>query len=282
MTKKSKVAILFSGGTDSTLTAAMLTEQYDEIHLITYNRFGFHEADNTKTQSQMLKDKYGEERFIHVFINVDKLFKHVSYENYLKNIVNFGFFNLSTCGLCKLSMHVKTIDYAIENDVQVVADGANQAMSMFPSQMEPVIEEMRLLYKHFGIEYITPVFNMDGPQDKNFIDKHSLKYIPAAAETDQTLSEEDFTSKKTPGHKLYDLGLAPSANVKGSKYDKSRQPRCFQFITFNIFAKKYFLASKSYEEYRDETVTFYKSKISTMKELLESREKNKKILDGNE
>lgn len=281
MKTKSKVAILFSGGTDSTLTAAMLTEQFDEIHLITYNRFGFHEADNTKTQSEMLKEKYGQDRFVHVFINVDKLFKHVSYENYLKNLKDFGFFNLSTCGLCKLSMHVKTIDYALDNAIAVVADGANQAMSMFPAQMEPVINEMKLLYNHFGIQYITPVFNMDGPLDKSFIDKHSLKFIPSAAETEQTLNEEDFTNKKTPGHKLFDLGLAPSVNVKGSSYDKKRQPRCFQFITFNIFAKKYFLASKSYEEYRDETVSFYKSKISTMKNLLENREKNKKILNDN-
>lgn len=282
---KNKAIVLFSGGTDSTLTSALLTKDFDEIHLITYNRFGFHAAENTETQANMLKEKYGQDKFVHRLINVDDLFKHVSYENYLYNIKKFGFFNLSTCGLCKLSMHIKTIDYALENGIKTVADGANKAMSMFPSQMEPVIQEMKKLYQGFGIDYINPVFEMEGPSDGNFIDKHSIRTYDI--NTDQTISEAEFNGKledQSPGYKLHQLGLAPKSNVKGTEYDRKRQPRCFQFITFNIFAKKYFLATKSYEEYRDQTVEFYKDKISRLKHLLENREeaKNKKILGSNE
>lgn len=271
------VAILFSGGTDSTLTAALLQESFEIIHLITYDRFGFHSTDNTGLQTQLLKDKYGDERFIHTILNVDKLFKHISYENYFENIKKHGLFNLSTCGLCKLSMHVRTIKYCIDNEVFFVADGANQAMSMEPAQMKPVIDEMKNMYAHFGITYFNPVFNMEGPEDKDFIDKANNKLL--ARESDYSVAS--FENQNTPGFKLYKMGLAPSPNVKGSDYDKKRQPRCFQFIVFNIFALKYFMVNKTYEEYSSLTVDFYSDKIKAMIKLVENREKKlfKKILE---
>lgn len=271
------VAILFSGGTDSTLTAAMLQENFEKVHLVTYDRFGFHATDNTAVQTQALKEKYGEDRFIHTFLNVDKLFQHVSYENYFENIKKHGLFNLSTCGLCKLSMHVRTIKYCIDNDVYFVADGANQAMTMEPAQMKPVIDEMKRMYAHFGITYFNPVFEMDGPEDKDFINKSNAKLL--ARESDYSVAS--FENEKTPGFRLYKMGLAPSPNVKGSDYDKKRQPRCFQFIIFNIFALKYFMANKTYEEYTDLTTKFYSDKIKSMIKLIENRndKKVKEMLD---
>ncbi len=271
------VAILFSGGTDSTLTAAMLQENFEKVHLVTYDRFGFHATDNTAVQTQALKETYGEDRFIHTFLNVDKLFQHVSYENYFENIKKHGLFNLSTCGLCKLSMHVRTIKYCIDNDVYFVADGANQAMTMEPAQMKPVIDEMKRMYAHFGITYFNPVFEMDGPEDKDFINKSNAKLL--ARESDYSVAS--FENEKTPGFRLYKMGLAPSPNVKGSDYDKKRQPRCFQFIIFNIFALKYFMANKTYEEYTDLTTKFYSDKIKSMIKLIENRndKKVKEMLD---
>jgi len=43
---------------------------------------------------------------------------------------------------------------------------------------------------------------------------------------------------ETSGMHLARLGLAPSDNVKGTEYDRERQPRCFQFILFNVFVRK--------------------------------------------
>lgn len=271
------VAILFSGGTDSTLTAALLVENFKKVYLITYNRFGFHETDNTAVQAKMLQEKFGVERFEHVYINVDKLFEYVSYENYFENIKKHGLFNLSTCGLCKLSMHVRTIKFCIDNNIQFVADGANQAMSMEPAQMKPVIDQMKNMYLHFGITYFNPVFEMDGPLDEGFIEKSNLQLLNIKND----FSIPTFKNENTPGHKLFTMGLAPASNVKGTDYDKKRQPRCFQFILFNIFAIKFFMANKSYEEYSELTSKFYSEKISNMIKLLENRnqDKIKKILE---
>ncbi len=277
MIKSKSVAILFSGGTDSTLTAALLTKEFNIIHLITYNRFGFHETDNTEAQAKALQKKYPNHKFIHVFINVDKLFEHISYENYFSNLKEFGLFNLSTCGLCKLSMHVRTIIYCLDNNILEVADGANQAMTMEPAQMKPVIDKLRGMYKHFNLNYFNPVFEMEGPSDPGFIEKSNLQLIQAKHDYSVPLFEE----KNTPGQKLYELGLAPAPNVKGSDYDKKRQPRCFQFILFNIFALKYFMEKYDYETYTRLTTEFYTEKINRMIKLLENKsdQKIKKIIE---
>lgn len=276
--------ILFSGGTDSTLTAAKLVGEFDRIHLITYNRFGFHSTDNVELQVNLLRSKYGAEKFISKIINVDKLFKHISYENYFKNIKEFGLFNLSTCGLCKLSMHVRTVVYCVDNNISYVADGANQAMSMFPTQMKEVIDDLKSMYELYGITYFNPVFDMMGPNEIGFEEKMNLQIsndytVPEIEKVNQCSHHKKEEKDITPGQALFDLGLAPSQNVKGSKYDRKRQPRCFQFIIFNIFAIKYFLHDRTYEEYKEVTVRFYKKKISRVHNLISSRDKFKKLFD---
>ncbi len=65
---------------------------------------------------------------------------------------------LSTCGFCKLAMHVRTLLYCLDNGIKTVADGSNRNMSFFPAQMPEVVLLVRELYKSFGIEYVTPVF----------------------------------------------------------------------------------------------------------------------------
>ena len=43
-----KVALLYSGGTDSTLAACHAAEQLDQVHLLTYSRLGMFNVDNSE------------------------------------------------------------------------------------------------------------------------------------------------------------------------------------------------------------------------------------------
>ena len=69
-----EVALLYSGGTDSTYTATLMTKIYDRIHLLSYDRFGFSNAEYSRVNIHKLKEKFGEERFVHNIINIDKEF----------------------------------------------------------------------------------------------------------------------------------------------------------------------------------------------------------------
>jgi hypothetical protein len=272
-----EVIVLYSGGTDSTLAASLIVEQFDRVHLITYRRFGLFSVTNPLINVKKLQDKFGKDKFIHTIIPVDKLFKKVSYENFLFNLIKYRFFLLSTCGLCKLAMHIRTLIYCLYNNIAYVCDGANQGMYLFPDQMSDVIEEIKKMYAHFKINYFNPVFEFEGPQDIDFADRLHFERIPSLKEKHNSSSYEK--KKKTTGYKLYELGLMPSENVKGTKLDRKMQPRCFQFILFNIWLHWYYLSSHNYKEYEETTLKFFKAKIATFRELiseyLEKKEKSK-------
>lgn len=266
MTKEA--VVLFSGGTDSTLTAALMAEEFDKIHLITYDRFGIFQVENSKKNAQKLVDKFGKDKFVHKVINFDKVFQKVSYQNYLKNLIKFGFMNLSTCGLCKLSMHVMTIIYCLEFQIQRVSDGANKGMDVFPAQMDSVLDELRGMYEKFGIEYTNPVYEIDPPEEKSLIKDENMAFIHNNIYGAKS-EEQKRTGGKTTGELLYDMGLSPEANVKGSRYDQKRQPRCFQFMLFSFYYNKWYLPIKGNSEYKKETTTFFKSKIQEISEVIE-------------
>lgn len=270
MSKNKSCVVLFSGGTDSTLTAALCEKLYDKVYLVTYSRFGIASVENSKVNAQMLIDKFGADRFEHHLINIDNLFKHVSYEKYFKNLFKHKFMNLSTCGLCKLSMHIRTIKFCEDNKIEHVADGANQGMTMFPAQMKSVISEIQKMYEEFGIIYSNPVFEYHAPDEGGFVEMENMNLVHAPLEKKRDPSKEE--KEKTAGQVLYEMGLAPMPNVKGSKYDRDRQPRCFQFILFKIFAQKYYLEDHDYEDYVRDTNSFFKDKIEMAKEVLKDKD----------
>lgn len=258
--KLNETATLFSGGTDSTLTAALMAEKFDKIHLITYDRFAFSSVTNPLINVKKLQNKYGQNKFEFHVIKVEKLTRFVFYERYLSNIRKHGFFLLTICGLCKLAMHVRTAIFCLENGIPNVCDGANQGMHLFPDQMATIIKEYGDMYARFGITYSNPVFKYDGPQDLEFTDRLRLeRFFPQ----DNKSSCSTVTQSQTTGRKLYELGLMPSENVKGTALDRKMQPRCFQFILFNIFVKWLYLADHTYDEYQQATLVFYKDKIAT-------------------
>ncbi len=286
------VAVLYSGGSDSTLSTVLIQDKYKKIHLVSYERFGVFSIRNTEVYVKTLKEKYGEDKFVHSVINIDKLFKYLSYHSFFKNLGKHRFFLLSTCGFCKLAMHVRTIVYCLEHNISAVCDGANKGMDIYPAQMKPVLDLVQDLYESFGITYLTPVFDYDPPNEKGFILEENARLLEfkerastegdapankAGGEADNTGTGDREQPGNTTEAKLYQLGITPQPRVKGSKFDKERQGRCFQLILFRIFALKYFLAAHSMEEYTRRTVNLFDDKSRLAHDIIqEYRETGKR------
>ncbi len=269
---KEEVLVLFSGGTDSTLTAALMAEKFSKVHLVTYERFGFFSIKNSEFNVKKLRQKFGEDRFTHQIIRIDNLSKYIFYERYLRNFIKYRFFLLSTCGLCKLAMHIRSILFCLDNKISNVCDGANKGMYMFPAQMKSVVGEIISMYKEFGINYDTPVFELENPEGLEFTDRLNLeKVLPALKDTEK----DSGKIRQTAGHKLFELGLMPLENVKGTKIDKKMQARCFQLILFNIFVFWYYMHGRTYEQYEQATLRFFKDKIRFFSGLIREYRKKK-------
>lgn len=65
MSSNNELALLFSGGTDSTYTAALMGQRYERVHLITYDRLGFLNTKNSQKNALLLKNRFGQGEFIH-------------------------------------------------------------------------------------------------------------------------------------------------------------------------------------------------------------------------
>ena len=267
-----ETAVMFSGGTDSTLTAALVAQKYQKVHLVSYDRFDLFAVKNTQLNAQKLQHKYGHDRFEHHIIKINKITRYVFYERYLRNLKRHGFFLLSICGLCKLAMHIRTVIFCVENHISDICDGANQGMHLFPAQMAIVIDEVQKMYARFGITYSNPVFNFEGPQETGFADRLNLEL---SVQDKSAPAPEETPTMNTTGRKLHELGLMPSDNVKGTALDRKMQPRCFQFILFNIFLKWYYLYDHSLEEYQAATLNLYKDKMEHLSADIEAYLKNK-------
>ena len=241
MTDNRELVLLFSGGIDSTYTAILMTKGYKKIRLITYDRYGFINTENSRSAVRLLKDKFSESKFSHEIINIDWFFKMVSYQNYIQGLLKYKFFVLLTCGLCKLAMHWRTIIYCIDNNIKFVCDGSNQEM-IDPSQDKEVIGKMQELYNEFGIKYFNPVFS---------------------------------TSKQIREKIVFDLGLSPVQHTKKTRFSWERQPFCNQEY---LFLKLYNYAcsgwdteniqeiSKRQLKYRQNMLAYHSHKRSFIKQ----------------
>jgi len=238
-------------------------QKFEIVHLITYQRFGFSSINNTKLNVMKLKHKFGEDKFIHDILNIERLFKKVSYSNYFYNLRKYGFFSLSTCGLCKLTMHIRTLIYCLENKIGYVCDGANKNMKLFPAQMPEVIAELKGMYSQYGITYFTPVFEFDSPKDIGWFNKLGVEKLDIL--NNNARSKKSLTSGKI----LFKMGILPEENVKGTKLDKKMQFRCFQFILFNIFVNWHFIPTYGIQKYKQTCISFYREKIEYFKSFLE-------------
>jgi len=253
------VATLYSGGTDSTLAAYKAALRFDTVHLLTYRRFGMFGVGNSDTNVGPLRDAVPTTRIVRApIIDIDRLFDHVSSESYLRDLVRHRFALLTTCGLCKLAMHLRTIVYCVDHGVGNVWDGANRNMTIFPAQMEEILAMLRDLYQLAGIRYDNPVYDYEDEQGINF---GSFLYgLSPAREPDSRL--------QTTGAELHELGILPQADVKGTAYDKTMQARCYQFALFNLWARWYFLQRHDMDEYRQRVIAYYDDKIVRCRELV--------------
>ncbi len=273
---KTEIALSYSGGTDSTCAAALVAERFDVVHLLTYKRLGLFQTDNSKLNVAKLKKKYGEDKITHRIIKLNKLYDYVSDERFLHYVFRYGFFNLSGCGVCKLAIHIRTLLWCLENDIKHACDGSTRDLYLFPTQIEKINNEIKKMYSHFGVTYETPVYDLDPPDNVDLWDKMRISdknYLSPHRE-----SNPDGPGMTT-GKKLFEMGLMPEENVKGSPLDFRMQSRCFQFILFNTYLLWVYFPSHSYEEFEERVVKLYREKIdhftTLIDEYLHDRKKNK-------
>ncbi len=234
------IAVLFSGGCDSTLASAIAAERASEVRLLTYRRLGIFKAGAPLAMADRLKKKYPGTAFRFEIMDISREYSQLCYENYFVNIMKHGIKLVSVCGLCRLAMHWRTIIYCLENGINEVYDGAVEKAKTFPEQNRRImIDSVKTLYSHFGIDYSNPVYGLG-----------------------EHVEEE-----------LYKKGIIPVKKMKQTERDK--QPVCIDNLLFSAFAN-YYLGTHTWEEYERDLSELYAEKAAYVKRRIEAERKDAK------
>ncbi len=182
MTRKAHAAVLFSGGSDSTLAAALMLDEFEKITLLTFDPGHILFVDNIRVHARALQKRFGEDRVTHEVIDIKRDYvMKVLRRDTLGDFKEYGF-NMSSlvCLGCRLSMHAAAIVWCLANEVAYMADGAIRAQSTVPEQLESVIKRNRRIYSaKYGIRTYSPIYEESESdrrlEELGIADKRKLK-----------------------------------------------------------------------------------------------------------
>lgn len=211
------VCILFSGGSDSSLTAYRMTLEFDKVHLLTFRQFGQIDIENSKRSFAILEEKFPG-KFKHVITDVSDMFLRIYNKHYFRNLLKYRTLQMQfVCFACQASFIINTIIYCKRNNISDVRDGANaEYEEASPMQIPIVKKEIAKLYAGYGIAHDSPVYN-EHLEDRS-------------------------------DHQLFELGLRPQANIKDDiEMYKKYQGYC-RFMPGGVLFLNYWRRSKGFPE----------------------------------
>jgi len=206
-----EIAVLFSGGIDSTYISANFAKEYDIIHLLTYT--SPHHVFKWKCLINLkkLKKRYGERKFRHEIIDVGSTFKVLSggYRKIIKDCIKTGYSHIG-CISCRIAACIEVIKYCRKYNILQVADGYN------PAQFFDVVEKrfqadlIPLFYERHGIKRSAPLqdyykVTRKLPQNEKYSNKIKNIFYPKVSRDPQISEFERLGFYK--GVKIKDLDL---------------------------------------------------------------------------
>jgi len=228
---KRDVALLFSGGSDSTLAAIRLLKEFDKIHLLTFDHDAIPDKGKRSfTNVELLHKRFGKERFVHKIINIQDILNQVYRKSRLHDLRRYGFFEVNICAACKLSMYLAMIKYCLVNNISFAASGSNKdAGDLISDQMVKVSELLEEFFKKQGITFMTPVYDVD---------------------------RSDW--------ELFDLGFTKERDTKAraARSANTQQAYCENSFPYMIYAKGYHVPRYGQKSLEDTSVKWYEEKTA--------------------
>lgn len=161
---KKKCIVLFSGGLDSSLSVCFMAEKGYTIKLLHFDQGTLISNDLSKIRYNELSEIYPGQIDEFIQKKIGGTFRKIALTTLEKDIKKY---NVSLiCVGCKLSMHIQTIIYCINNNISCVVDGSSQRQNRYGEQREITINYIKKLYKNYGIEYQNPVYNLKDKEVK--------------------------------------------------------------------------------------------------------------------
>jgi len=167
------VIVQFSGGIDSLYTALFLGEQYERIHLLTFDKGYLHLGLNfSRPNITRLKQILGEERVIFRVIDTRPLFRELAIRGLRRNARRYGN-EIAWCIPCRASMALACVQYALENGIPAFTDGANweqapgrETILVTADNYPGYLQLIHDFARDFHVRYFSPVYELNSREER--------------------------------------------------------------------------------------------------------------------
>ncbi|HBN26628.1 MAG TPA: hypothetical protein DD405_04065 [Desulfobacteraceae bacterium] len=186
------LAVMFSGGTDSTYAALTQIPNYDRICLVTFMRAGFRKKENINAAADSLKKAFPNKDIFHQKVDFNDIYQKITphqeknkvqeavlnqtiaplwedphgsiigLEQYNKN--KHTLFLTNECLQCKIAMELAALRFCKGNHITDICDGSNTEQLDDGSQLEDVKIIARKIFRQFGINYFSPAFHISAKE----------------------------------------------------------------------------------------------------------------------
>lgn len=230
--EQEEISVLFSGGGDSTLLAYLLAERFKRVHLLTCKHLGIKEPEKTEINYQNLVRIFGPDKVVRAVLDIDEAVQSVYHDDFEGCLRDFGFLAQNMCGPCKMTMFTASIPYNKKHGIKYTTTGSHmEGAGVFIGQMKSVRQEIfEPLFRHYGMEFLTPVF-----------------YVPNSDE------------------RLFELGITKKRKTKFPEDNTTYQAWCNFSVLQNIYARGYFLQLHSQDELEERSLAYAKRKLVPLK-----------------
>ncbi len=154
-------AVLFSGGSDSTLAAALMLDEGRDVTLLTFDPGFVMFIENSKTNAGRLQRQYGADRVRHEILDNRPATHRLLWSRMRQDLADYGFNNnVLICLGCRMAMHARAVAYMLEHGIPYLVDGSIADQSTVPEQLPSVLERHRGFYRReFGIHHRSPIYD---------------------------------------------------------------------------------------------------------------------------
>ncbi len=172
--KHNEIALMFSGGVDSTATAVMLAEHYDRIHLVTYrNGYGHYYHHRTAERVDELNRRLGN-KFVYSAITIKDYFDEILVNSVIKDYKEYRSGFIWFMG-CKMSMHMRSAIYCLEHGLPRMTDGSNSDTDEMVEQALLSLSLIQFFYEDHTVDFGTPVYEVRREESRQVIKDLGLK-----------------------------------------------------------------------------------------------------------
>lgn len=163
---KEKVAVLFTGGRDSSLVACLEALQGKEVHLLTCNSGIGIKSELSEIRVEELKHRFPEQIVGRTVLPTYGLFRSIAISKLEEDFKRWGV-NLILLG-DKLAIHAAATVYCLKNGITRIVDGCVGYQKDLAEQKNVAIEILRGFEAEYGITYECPIYHFGSQDDVKY------------------------------------------------------------------------------------------------------------------